>query len=254
MGRWTWAAAASRGTSHERTGTRLQDAHSCFQLRHPLDPFVAIVSDGAGSASKGGEGASLICRSIGIRAREHFSRTIDRLPTNQQIEEWLDATRDLLDAVAKRRTVATREFAATLVCVVSDGRDSVIAHVGDGCAVLRSAATGTWSSPSWPDHGEYASTTYFVTDENLLKLRIVRHSEEISAVAVFSDGIERLVLDFANQQPSQAFFEQVIRPVAASQAGGRDALLSAQLRAYLASASVNARTDDDKTLVLAVRR
>lgn len=248
---WKWAAASRRGSSHEKSGTRLQDAFSCFSAGPAEEFLVAIVSDGAGSAKFGGQGASLVCRTMGTLARKHLS-TVSQLPVDEEIFGWTDEVRDLLASVAERHNTPLREFAATLVCVISNGKDSVVCHVGDGCAVMKDAATAGWIAASWPEQGEYASTTFFMTDEAQLRLRIARFDEQIQAVSLFSDGLERLALDFANKAPSSRFFDPMIAPVAASASRGKDPELSLALKHYLASPAVLARTDDDKTLVLAV--
>lgn len=253
MASWSWVAAARRGTSHERTGLRLQDAHSCFvPLGKRSDIFVAIVSDGAGSAALGGQGASLICRAISAGARRHFLLD-SALPIDAQIEAWVDTARDRIYAVAERRGVTPRDFAATLVCAISDGNESLIAHVGDGCVVLKDTALNRWHAPTWPDHGEYASTTTFVTDDPAPKLRLSRYVGPIGPLVLFSDGLERLALDFVRKQPFERFFDGVCRPLVGCSIPGRDRALSEQLKLYLDSPAINARTDDDKTLVLAIR-
>jgi hypothetical protein len=230
----------------------LQDAFACCS---PITgaPIIAIVSDGAGTAEFGGQGASLVCRSLTIRSRRHFS-SLSELPTDEEIANWYDETRDWIAAVAIRRSRVPRDFAATSVFVISIGTDTVIAHVGDGCAALRDDDLGAWIVPSWPHQGEFASTTFFVTDHDALQLRISRHASPISAIAVFSDGIERLALDFASHTPSQKFFDSIASPVLTSALPGRDAQLSRQLKEFLGSERVNARTDDDKSLIIAVRK
>ena len=252
MPSWKWAAASSRGTSHEKTGDRLQDAYVCFVPNVVPESIFAIVCDGAGTADFGGQGASLVCRSVSKNARLHFAQSA-ALPNDETIEEWFDESRDLIFAVASRRGQQPRDFASTAVCVISTGDESLIAHVGDGCAVLKDANIGKWVAPSWPDHGEYASTTFFVTDEPSIRLRISKYPGTVKALAVFSDGIERLALDFSSKIPSDRFFDRIIAPIASSQTCGRDALLSVQLEEFLASPAVNARTDDDKSLVIAAR-
>jgi hypothetical protein len=252
VSRWTWAAAKCRGVSHQRANLRLQDAFKCAVGTGPSEPLILIVSDGAGTASYGGQGASVICRNMAASARRHFERT-PSLPSSQDLESWLDSTRDHIVAIAARRQLSPRDFAATLVLVISDGAHSLTLHVGDGCAVLKQEESGHWIAPTWPEHGEYASTTSFVTDEPEARVRVASHVGQISGIAVFSDGLERLVLDLRDKQPYGPFFERMIAPVALSDARGRDHELSQKLRAFLDSDHVNNRTDDDKTLVLAVR-
>jgi hypothetical protein len=185
------------------------------------------------------------------QARRHFLENA-QLPSHEAIETWFDVTRDLIGAVAQRHSCEIRDFAATSVSVVSTGSQTIIAHVGDGCAVLREAGSGRWIAPSWPQQGEYAATTYFVTDPAALQLRITRVESAVNAFAVFSDGIERLALDFATKTPSNKFFDKISAPISASPSKGRDGDLSRSLLAYLGSSAVNSRTDDDKSLVVAV--
>jgi hypothetical protein len=111
--------------------------------------------------------------------------------------------------------LVARDFATTLVVVISDGEQTLVAHVGDGAVVLQDAA---------------------------------------SALVAFTDGLERLALDFAGQRAHAGFFNGIVSPVAASTARGRDSALCAALARYLDGPAVNARTDDDKTVVVAIHR
>jgi hypothetical protein len=56
----------------------------------------------------------------------------------------------------------------------------------------------------------------------------------------------------AAQKPFKPFFDGMIRPIASTGAEGFDQKLSQQLSSYLNGDAVNSRTDDDKTLILAV--
>ena len=68
---------------------------------------------------------------------------------------------------------------------------------------------------------------------------------------MFTDGIERIALDFSNNTPYQPFFNRMIGPLLESQNFGKDQNLSKHLSNFLNSENVNSRTDDDKTLILA---
>jgi Protein phosphatase 2C len=247
---WTWAAATTRGTSHIRSGTRRQDAYRCFVSAGEPEFLVCVVSDGAGSAAYGGEGASLVCRAISLAAQEHL-RTHGVLPGPVEVDLWLDALRARIALAASRRSSTPRDFAATMIAVLSTGSETFIAHVGDGCAALKDADSAEWHIPLWPDNGEYASTTSFVTDDPPAPCRTLHETARISAVAVLTDGLERIAIDFAARQPFHGFFDGMARPVFASTRKGRDRPLSTSLKHYLDGDAVCARTDDDKTLVLA---
>lgn len=250
MARWTAAGASCRGVSHKTTESRRQDNFSLFLAGEMQQFLCAVVSDGAGSASYGGQGASLVCRVIASHVRQQLKST-SSLPTDGVISNWFDDVRDSIVFTATNRGLAARDFAATAICVISDGSSTVLAHVGDGCIVGRDCEDAAWYPLSWPEQGEYAATTFFITDDPAPRLRITRPDRRIDAVAAFTDGIERLALDFSEDKAHQPFFTGVIRPVEDSAVIGIDVALSHRLRAFLDSDRINERTDDDKTLVLA---
>jgi hypothetical protein len=253
MGAWTWAGASVIGTSHQWSGTRRQDAYRCIFNKGTGQHLVCVVADGAGSSEYGGEGASLVCRTITRAAEEHILKT-GSLPTEDDVQIWVDVVRDRISFAASKRGKAPRDFAATMITVLSSGHETALFQVGDGCAVFKDAISGEWVIPLWPDHGEYASTTSFVTDDPAAKCRYYRHDERISAAVVMTDGLERLALDLHAKRPFTAFFDGISRPLLSSEATGKDQILSTALRSYLAGESICARTDDDKTLVIAVKK
>ena len=250
---WAWAAAACKGTSHEKTGIRLQDAFACSSVNSEQgELFFGIISDGAGSADYGGQGASIICSTLSRAIKDYCP--LNGLPTESIIESWVDKARDRIFQASVMRGLRPRDFAATLVCVISNGEESLVVHVGDGCAVFREESSGEWIAPTWPEQGEFASTTYFVTDEYGLRLRVNHHYLAISAIAIFSDGLERLALDFQETKPFKGFFDGMVKPLISSQQLGKDKVLSVALKKYLDSDSINSRTDDDKSLIIAIRK
>jgi len=252
MSGWRWAGASRRGVSHAKAGTRRQDAYSSF-LADGGATLVTIVSDGAGSASHGGEGASLICRTMATALRGHLG-TAQGFPDVDDLWIWVDEARDRIAVAANVRGLAPRDFAATMVLIVTSGVETLVAHVGDGSVVARHVDGGDWSALSWPAQGEYASTTFFVTDDPAPRMRVIRSHLPIDAVAVFTDGIERLALDYTSLDAHQPFFRGIIAPLEAVGTPGIDRDLSMKLKAYLDGPAICERTDDDKTLVLAIRR
>ena len=72
-------------------------------------------------------------------------------------------------------------------------------------------------------------------------------------LALFTDGLQRLALHFASQTVHNPFFRPMFAPLRSAPAGYL-AATSTALGSFLGSPSVNDRTDDDKTLVLATRR
>jgi hypothetical protein len=176
------------------------------------------------------------------------------MPLDDDVRGWLDEARDAIAFAARQRQLVPRDFAATMILVLSSGFQTLVAQVGDGCAALREASSTDWQVPLWPDHGEYASTTSFVTDDPEARLRVSRVDAPVAAVVMLTDGLERLALDFATLTPFAGFFDAVSAPAVASRSVGRDVPLSRQLADYLGGESICARTDDDKTLITAALR
>jgi hypothetical protein len=248
---WGWAIGTCRGTSHVRDNSECQDTSRCIAAGPDRSILVAVVSDGAGSAKLSKKGSVLTCRTVSECARQHFVGGF-AAPTDDELWSWLDQSRDRILLAAEKLGASPRDFAATLVAVLAMADETVVMHVGDGAAVISSE--GQWLVPSWPAHGEYASTTYFVTDDPSADLRITRVPYSIDRAAVFTDGIERLVLRFSDQTASASFFDKLSATVRTLRRPGTTAQLNASLKAYLNSDTINERTDDDKSLIIAVRQ
>jgi len=246
--RWRWAAASEIGTSHLRLGTRKQDAMACFRAGENGRVLCALVCDGAGSAEHGGEGASVTCRTLSNALRQHFRQQLV-LPDDDVVWTWIDLARDRLSVAAENRCKPRRAFASTLVMLAAAGDSLLTAHVGDGSVVGRDG-TESWSTLSPPENGEYASMTFFVTDEPAPRLRISRFTGLYTAFAVFSDGIENFALDHRSNEPHEPFFRTMFGPLDDTVVEGRSAVLSTALSNFLTSPRVCEKTDDDKTLLL----
>jgi len=254
MRRWGWIGACSTGSSHIRAGTGCQDNATCMELVLGDDTvLLAVVSDGAGSAQYAAIGSRLVVESFTRCAISHLraQHSLEDI-TQELVREWIDDVRNRIFQSAEQRATEPRQMAATLLAAMICSERAIICHIGDGACVLRRKGASLWEVPSWPAHGEYASSTYFVTDDPQPHLQFASIEGQFSELAIFSDGIERLALDFHNKNASERFFDPMFAPLA--KAGpGRDRALSVSLRKYLDSPRVLERTDDDKSLVLARR-
>lgn len=256
---WTSMGASRRGTAHVRRGEPRQDARTVQHL--PGGVLVAVVADGAGSARHGGTGAAAAARIVARAAEDALARRPFDGLDEEDLRDWTDAARDVIGRGAARRSqvgtpTTLRDFATTLLLAVSNGRRTWTAHVGDGAIVGRVAEDASWRMLSWPASGDYAGTTYFLTDEPAPQLRVEHHDAPLSGLALLSDGLERLVLDFAARTAHGPFFDRMAGPLDARAGTGEDGPardLSRALGAYLDGEAVCARSDDDKTLVVAVR-
>lgn len=251
---WEWVSASATGTSHLRIKRGCDDAGACIFVEGKNESaLVAVCSDGAGSAQKSAIGSRIIVRAFCRSARSYLQNggTLASL-SREIVSDWLDDMRGRIEIISKSAGLTPRDFAATLVgCVIGDERSKIL-HVGDGAAVYRAMDSEDWAVGSWPAHGEYASTTYFVTDDPEPSFQLNEIEGGISELAVFTDGIEHLVLNFSTRSAFPPFFNQIFSSFRSSGIA-KNRKLSRHLCNYLSSPSVCDRTDDDKTLLLARR-
>jgi hypothetical protein len=165
-----------------------------------------------------------------------------------------------LARIARRARRPLRDFACTLLFAAVDEEHAAFAQIGDGAIVVARAGDGEApSAPSydwvfWPAHGEFVNQTCFATEGNAsTRLCFESLAAPIDELALFSDGLENLVLDTRRRVAHGRFFEPMFQAVRRSPPG-RSQALCRSLERFLASRAVEGRTDDDKSLILASRR
>jgi hypothetical protein len=257
---WRVAHASVIGTSHEKTGLLCQDAGRCRIASDPEGRHVllAIACDGAGSASQSLYGATLTID----RFLQEFGEATTHLGldgiTREFVEDWLSQVRAEIRVRAEIADLSPREFACTLLGAVVGQDRAAFFQIGDGAIVVSNRAEpDDYGWIFWPQHGEFASQTNFVTQDNALEvLEFEVEDRCVDEIAMFTDGIERLVLDLQNKTAHAPFFRPLFGWLAKTEpaAAGEEIPTSEVVRHYLGSKQINDRTDDDKTLILASRR
>ena len=252
---WRVFSASAAGKRNLEHGEASQDA--CHHIV-TNDLLVAVVCDGAGSVREGRTGSNFIARNLA----EHLSSALgagaepsrpDMQPAGSArldaaIREAIEAVRTRLGDLAASRELALHELSCTLVgCAASPGGGCLF-HVGDGFAIVQSAAGD--SLISGPENGEYADETYFVTDENWmdhLRITPLPAPERGSLIGLMSDG----PAPFAVNRARSGFFRPFIDPIAAflGEANARNG--NEALRNLLESPRASEISHDDKTLLLA---
>jgi hypothetical protein len=237
------------GAAHERAGVGCQDAHRWALL--PNGCLVIAVADGAGSAARAAEGAQIV-----VDAAEAYlvGALGDDLPGDPQA--WHDAMRRTLDAALDAVTAHAadaqqplRDYAATLTVVAAGDDYLAVGQVGDGIAVAE-GDDGLFLAAA-PQRGEYANEVALLIAEQAVECAAIAViPTAVRAVAVTTDGLLRLAVRLPSHAPHAPFF----RPLFAFLDEATDlAVAGEELTRFLASERVSDRTDDDKTLVLAVR-
>jgi Protein phosphatase 2C len=254
---WRVASACEIGTSHAGSGTPCQDSAAHVIIRTKEGPvLVAVVCDGAGSAAHSEVGSWLASTTFVELVEVHFENGGHLVDIGREtVAGWITNTAERLSARAREEGNAFKDYSCTLLAAIVGSEAAVFAQIGDGAIVVSHGEEDGWSWVFWPQHGEYANQTVFVLSDNAMEaLEFNLAPRRIDEVAVFSDGIERMVLHAASKGVNESFFNQMFAPVRASKSRGLDQKLSEQLKGYLGSGMVNARTNDDKTLLMATRR
>lgn len=248
---WRIVCASEAGTSHIYNGLPCQD--SCLVQvdslpnKHPI--LSMFIADGAGSAVKGGEGAELA-----IEAAATFMNKLVKqgeFGLNDQLAtELVLAVRERIYAAAEAMKLTARDYACTFIGVLSSPIGTLIMQVGDGGVVVDTGA-GLEVAVT-PMTGEYANMTRFVTDDDAVTiLETKTYPDRALQVAAFTDGIQRLAMNLASNTPHGPFFAPFFNGMAKATAEQEDQLQGLLVK-FLGSPAVNERTDDDKTLALAL--
>lgn len=258
--RWKIAAASVAGTSHLRTGQPCQDSTQfrCLPIPGaPPDTLISAVADGAGSAAYSDQGSRLAAAaSINAIARSLAERPsdVDRDYLRDILTASIDAAHHAVNDLAEANGHRPREYATTLLVAVQVNGLLGAAQVGDG-AVVAAGDDNEYALITQPDRGEYANETSFVTEPWYSDATQVNVIADLKAkhIAMFSDGIQNLVLDYRGRDepiPHAPFFNGVFAWLE-QQPDELSAYVG--LRRFLKSPRVNARTDDDLSLLLARR-
>jgi hypothetical protein len=254
---WSLIHSSAIGSSHIESGLPCQDFHAFRQIvGEQFDCLVVAVADGAGSAKFALEGATLACRNFIDQVEAHFHEGSLFEELNREFAfDWLEYFQQRALALAGANETDVREFACTFLgCVITVDK-AIFLQVGDGGSVYTPVTnTDDYLWAVEPVESEYANTTDFLTSPDAAeKLRIVNLPIAIDKVAMFTDGVQGLAVDYKNidgSRPHAPFFGPMF---AAFQNAGDHNELNGKLDTFLTSDAVNERTDDDKTLILIKR-
>jgi len=226
------------------------DAYDHLELS--TGELIIAVADGAGSASYGGDGAQLAVTTVltTLRAALEKYRPTSRQAWRVILHHTYLVAQQAIYAAAAQRSATPRDFATTLLVLILTDEETICGSVGDCVAVIQ-CADGILESLCPPQRGDYANSTNFIVQPTLPTLLDIRQwPAAVEHAALFSDGLAPLAMNLAQNVPHAPFFEPLLAFIDAAE---DTAVAAGQLAEFLDSARVNARTDDDKTLVLVQR-
>jgi hypothetical protein len=248
---WVVVAASVQGTSHIKNSLPCQDAHTCKAINDSI--LVAAVADGLGSAKYAQAGAQLAATSVVAYVEQNLIRAIpdDEAAWVQLVRDGFLAACARLDEDAQNNQAALRDYSTTLLLAIITSNWLAIGHIGDGAAVASLEDEGL-VVVSQPKNDEYVNVTYPLTMPDMVNVAEFKACPaKVKALALLSDGMQQVSIRSADHTPHPPFFEPLFRQLP----GVKDMQKASQnLAEFMASDSISAHTDDDKTLVLIGRK
>jgi hypothetical protein len=250
---WRFAKAMVEGPSHAKTGTPCEDF--CFVETVPnaagQDVLIAGISDGAAGAKHAALAAETACASLrdtltswstGIRSVSEAGPPDARA--------WVQRVHDAIRAHARTEGELI-EYWCTLLFVVADSDQALIGQVGDGAIVVGDGQA--YRPVFWPGSDNPNNETYFVSEPDVSDhLWVEVLHERPRDIALFSDGLEPIVLRYKDRTARSSIFRTVFSQLH-REPPGCSTTLNRELERFLRSDAVVAHTYDDRTLIVATR-
>ena len=145
-------------------------------------------------------------------------------------------------------------FASTLLVVVTTPEWIAYGQIGDGGIVICTQSDNNTTEQKINfkrltfDLHEIANHTVFLTSKNSLReLQFGFKKDSISGIVLFSDGLERIIFNYKENEPRRSFLQPLFQIVSESNNQESD---SRELEKYLASDSIQSKTFDDTTIIV----
>jgi len=239
------------GTGHQRRSRGCEDAAGWFRLGSLLGVAVA---DGAGSAPQAALGSTIAVRTALLTLREHHLNVcpITAKTAKQALVAAYEHTVNAHCSMAQEMGVDRSDLATTLILVVASPDFVRAAQFGDGAVVVKNT-NGELTCLTTPVNGEFANEVPLMGCAPVMDVQMGSLPQKpgdvyhLKSLCVFSDGIQRLALKLPQGKPHKPFFTPLFDRLECVAEPEMEALLYD----LLTSPQVNARTDDDKTIVMA---
>lgn len=246
---WAATGVSVAGASHIARSRPCEDACAGTVLTDRI--LLLAIGDGAGSASRAAEGSSHSVH----EALRFLAAQLDG-PEPADGQDWrnlliatLIQVRTALVALSERTAGSSvRDFATTLLVAVVTETTLASLQVGDGAMVVRTQDGATEVIAAGPMSDFANETTFIDSAAALAEVAIsTRPIKEVHGLAMVTDGVESISIDYKTNSAHTPFWDAIF------EFGGQAEAKAEDLATTLNEDWVNELTDDDKTLVVAVR-
>jgi serine/threonine protein phosphatase PrpC len=250
---WKFIARSAVGVSHIEQQIPCQD-YTNYSLLNKGDVAIGAVADGAGMARHSDVGAKIVVETV-LSALQDKSKFLTLAELRQYNQHQ---TRKLFEAVFHKAVGALKQEAQNQGCAFYDLACTIVAflatpewlgamQIGDGFLITR-LQEKDYHLLFQPDKGEFINETTFITSKSALEeMQVEVLSGKQEFICASTDGLERVAIRMRDWTPFPPFFrplEEFIKQTENPEAEDQ------YLLDFLNSERLNARTNDDKTLLL----
>lgn len=178
------------GSSPKKYGSENQDA---FAFDKTNNICCLCIADGAGSRKHSAVGAKWLVNDL-CRYMMHNADTLFQAEEQPLTNMIMERIKHSLDKTVRLQNVEFNELSSTLICLLTDGVQYLIVHLGDGCVCA--IRCGAFNVLSFPQNGSSRQSTALTTMP-LAKSYIRTYKGKCSDIVIFwllTDGAMYKVL------------------------------------------------------------
>lgn len=220
-GDWIIAKGSSIGGRHIEDNTPCQDANIAFYDAE-LNYGIAVVSDGAGSATNSEKGSYFIVNQVIqiVKTKITSNNFPDFLETDKQAIDsfFIDTFKVLYEQLgnfANANDLPIKSLAATVIVVLFSKSGLICSHIGDGRAGFQDM-DNNWFPVLEPYKGEEANQTIFVTSDiwknpqEFIRTTVIK--QPIQSFTLLSDGCENATFELNRFNEETQLYERLNNP------------------------------------------